>query len=96
MSKQKSRRKSPEAVENNIISLAMDLAEKRIKDGTASSQIVTHFVRRGSRKEKLEEELISQKKDLMAKKMELMESQQKVEALFKDALDAMKVYSGSD
>jgi len=90
----KKRHRTPEAVENHIISLAMDEAEKRIKEGTATSQLLTHFVKRGSRRERLEEELIEKKRELMSAKTEAMESAKRVEALYKDAMEAFKSYSG--
>lgn len=95
MSKKK-RHRTPEAVENHLISLAMDLAEKRLKEGTASSQIVTELIKRGSRKEKLQEEIMAQKKELMKAKVENMESIKKIEELHEEAMKAFRSYSGSD
>ena len=85
---------TPEARENQLISLALDLAEKQLLDGTASSQVITHFIKRGSAKERLEMEILEKQKDLITAKTEALESQKRVEELYADALNAMKRYSG--
>ena len=56
---------SPEARENQCIALAMDLAEKQLREGTASSQLITEFVKRGSTKAKLEQEILAEQKILL-------------------------------
>lgn len=94
MAKNNKKRRTPEAVENNLINLAMVEAEKRIKEGTATSQLLTHFVKRGSRREKLEESLIEEKKKAMAAKVESLEIAKKTESLFEEAIEAFKTYSG--
>lgn len=93
--KKRSKKRTPEAVENNLISLAMKTAEDRLKDGTASSQIVTELMKRGSTKERLKEEMIEEKKKLVAAKVEAMESAKRVEELYEEAMDAFKSYSGN-
>lgn len=86
---------TPEAQENRMISLAFDLAEERLRNGTATSQEVTHFLKLGSSKEKVEQEIRLEQKKLIKAKTEAMESAKRVEELYSKALDAMRTYSGS-
>lgn len=85
---------TPEARENQMIALAMDLAEQQLRDGTASSQLITEFVKRGSTKARLEKEILEEQKHLMAAKTEALQSQKRVEELYADALKAMRNYNG--
>ena len=85
---------SPEARENQMISLAMDLAEQKLRDGTASSQLITEFVKRGSTKARLEKEILKEQKEFMAAKTESIQSAKRVEELYTNALNAMRRYSG--
>ena len=85
---------TPEARENQMISLAMDLAEQQLRDGTASSQLITEFVKRGSTKGRLEKEILKEQKEFMAAKTESIQSAKRVEELYTNALNAMRRYSG--
>lgn len=85
---------TPEAREHEMVSMAMKLAEKQIKAGTASSQVITHFLKAGSLREQLEQERISHENELLRVKKEALESQQRVEEMYVKALDAMRSYSG--
>lgn len=85
---------TPEARENQMIALAMDLAEQQLRDGTASSQLITEFVKRGSTKARLEKELLQEQKELMAAKTENLKSAQRIEELYADAIKAMRTYAG--
>lgn len=85
---------TPEAREHEMVSIAMALAEKQIKAGTASSQVITHFLKAGSLREQLEQERISHENELLRVKKEALESQQRVEEMYVKALDAMRTYSG--
>ena len=85
---------SPEARENQMISLAMDLAEQQLRDGTASSQLITEFVKRGSTKARLEQEILEEQKELIEAKTQSLQSAQRIEELYANALDAMRNYSG--
>ena len=85
---------TPEARENQLVALAVDLAERQLRDGTASSQVVTHYLKIGSTKEKLEKELLEQQKELMSAKTEALHSAKRVEELYANALSAMRDYSG--
>lgn len=85
---------TPEARENQLIALAVDLAEKQLLKGTASSQVISHYLKLGSTKEKLEKEILEKKKELMTAQTEAIQSQKRVEELYKNALDAMRSYGG--
>ena len=86
---------TPEARENQLISMAVDLVEQRLLDGTASSQETTHFLKLGSSKSKLELEKLKAENELIKAKAELAKSQKNNEELFKKAIEAMKTYSGN-
>ena len=85
---------SPEARENQLVSLAVDLAEKQLRDGTASSQVITHYLKLGSTKERIEKEILEKQKELIEAKTQSLQSAQRIEELYKNALDAMRSYSG--
>ena len=86
---------TPEARENQLVALAVDLAEQQILDGTASSQVITHYLKLGSTVHKLEKEKLQRENDLLRAKIEAMQSTQKIEKLYMDAIDAMRLYSGN-
>ena len=86
---------SPEARENQLIALAVDLAEQQLRDGTASSQ-VSHFLKMASTKEKIEREILEKQKDLIAAKTENLHSAQRIEELYENAMNALKGYKGQD
>lgn len=86
---------TPEARENQVIAMAYDLAEKQIYEGTASSQIITHFLKLGSTKERIEQEILERQKELITAKTEALKSQKRVEELYANALDAMRSYQGT-
>jgi hypothetical protein len=85
---------TPEARENQMISLAVDLAEKQLREGTASSQVITHYLQRGSTRERLEKERLEQENQLLRAKTESIKSQANTDKLYKEAIDAMKRYNG--
>lgn len=85
---------TPEARENQLISLAVDLAERQLIEGTASSQVITHYLKLGSTKEKIEKEILERQKELLEAKTQALQSAQRVEELYENALDAMRLYSG--
>lgn len=87
---------TPEARENQLISLAVDLAEKQLIEGTASSQVITHFLKLGTTKAELEKEKLRNETKLMKAKTENLESSKNMEAMYKEAIDAMRCYSGQD
>lgn len=85
---------SPEARENQLVSLAVDLAEKQLAEGTASSQVITHYLKIGSTKERIEKEILEKQKDLIEAKTQSLQSAQRIEELYTDALNAMRHYGG--
>lgn len=86
---------TPEARENQLVSLAIDLAEKQLREGTASSQVITHYLKLGSTKERIEKEILEKQKELIEAKTINLQSAQRVEELYANALEAMRNYSGS-
>lgn len=86
---------TPEARENQLIYLATDLAEKQLKDGTASSQVITHYLKLGSTKERIEKEILEKQKELIAAKTESLQSSKRIEELYSKAIAAMRRYNGN-
>ena len=86
---------TPEARENQMISLAVDLAEKQLMEGTASSQVITHYLKLGSTKERIEKEILEKQKELITAKTESLQSAKRIEELYTDAISAMRRYSGN-
>lgn len=86
---------TPEARENQLIYLATDLAEKQLRDGTASSQVITHYLKLGSSKERLEQEILKENKKLLSAKTEALQSAKRIEELYTNAISAMRRYSGN-
>lgn len=87
---------TPEAREDQLVAEAVDLAEKQIQSGKASSQVICHYLRLGSSKAKLENEKLKEENKLLRAKTEAIQSQKKVEQLYSEALDAMRSYSGQE
>lgn len=86
---------SPEARENQMIALAIDLVEQRLLDGTASSQETTHFLKLASTKARLEKDILEKQKQLIEAKTESLQSAKRIEELYENAMEAMRKYSGS-
>lgn len=86
--------RTPEARENQLISLAVDLAETQLREGTASAQVITHFLKLATKRAELEREKLVQENKLLEAKTDSLQSQKKTEELYRDALEAMKSYSG--
>ena len=85
---------TPEARENQLISLAIDLVEQRLIDGTASAQETTHFLKLASRKAKLEAERAELENELIKAKTQSIRDQADMKTLYKDAIKAMRRYGG--
>lgn len=85
---------TPEARENQIISDAMDMAEEQIRNRTASSQVLTHFLKLATTKMELEKEKLRSENELLRAKTEAIQSAQQTEELYKNAIKAMQRYSG--
>ena len=86
---------TPEARENQLIALAVDLVQQRLLDGSASSQETTHFLKLGSMKNQLEMEKLREENKLLKAKTESIQSAKRVEELYAEAINAMRRYSGS-
>lgn len=87
---------TPEARENQLISLAIDLVEQRLIDGSASSQETTHFLKLASTKARLEKEILEKQKELISAKTEALQSSKHIEELYTEAIAAMRRYGGKD
>jgi len=85
---------TPLARERQLVSLAVDLAEKQLLEGTASAQVVTHYLKLGSSREMLEQERMIEEVRLLQIKRETLASQQRTEELYEKALNAFRAYSG--
>lgn len=86
--------KTMEGRENQMISLAVDLAEKQLQAGTASAQVITHYLKLGSTVERLEKEKLEKENELLSAKTEAIKSAARVEELYLQALKAMRKYGG--
>lgn len=98
MAKRQSRQPAvtEEGRENQLVSLAIDLAEKQLEAGTASSQVITHYLKLGSTREQLEQERLKRENLLLDSKVQMMASAQRIEELYEKALNAMRSYAGSE
>lgn len=86
--------RTPEERENQLIEAAVDLAERQLRAGDASAQVITHYLKLGSSRERLEQQRLKNEVALLETKREVMESEQRTEALIAQALRAMQTYSG--
>lgn len=87
---------TPEAREKQMIALAVDVAEKQLREGNASSQTISHYLKLGSTRERLEQERLFRENELLSKKADAMESAKRVEELYETALNAMRSYAGQE
>lgn len=87
---------TPEAKENEMIALATKEAERRLRDGTASPQIIVHYLKLGSTRTELEREKLKAENKLLQAKTEALESAQRIEELYENAIGAFGIYSGKD
>lgn len=85
---------TPDGREDQLIALAVDLAEQQLRDGTASAQVITHYLKLGSSKERLEKEMLKEQVKLINAKTEALASAKRVEELYSQALSAMRDYNG--
>jgi TRAP-type uncharacterized transport system substrate-binding protein len=88
--------KTPEGVEKQMISMAMDLSRKRLEQGTASAQEIVHFLRLGSSREQLEQARLSHEVELMSAKKDEIQSRAAQAELYEKALAAMRLYTGQE
>lgn len=87
---------TPDERENQLIEAAVDLAEQQLRSGEASAQVITHYLKLGSSRERLEQERLKGEVTLMRTKQEIMESEKRTEQLMRDALNAMRGYTGAE
>lgn len=85
---------TPEGRENQMISLAIDLAEQQLREGTASSQVITHYLKLGTERERLERERLAEENRLLKAKTKAIENAEEVKLLYEQALKAMRNYGG--
>lgn len=85
---------SPEARENQLIALAVDLAEQQLRDGTASSQVITHFLKLGTTKAELEKEKLRIENKKTEAQIKSIESAEETKELYENAIKAMRNYAG--
>lgn len=98
---EKPRKRQPPATtserrENQMIALAMDLAEEQLRNGTATSQVVTHYLKLATTREQLEKEKLRQENEHLKAKTLSMASNQNVEQLYSEAIKAFRGYSGQE
>lgn len=86
---------TPEGREDQLVGLAVDLAERQLREGTASAQVLSHYLKLASSRERLEQERLAQEIELTKIKRDAIASQKRVEELYTKALDAMRTYSGA-
>ena len=85
---------TPEARETQVVAAAIDLAERQIREGTASSQVITHFLKLGSTTHQLEQEKLRRENELLSKRVETLESGKELAEKYDAALQAMRRYQG--
>lgn len=85
---------TPEARENQMIALAVDIAEQQMRDGTASSQIITHYLKLGTMRERLEMKRIEQEIELQKAKTKAIDNMEESRVLYENAIKAMREYGG--
>lgn len=85
---------TPEARENQMVALAVDLAERQLREGTASSQVITHYLKLGTTKAELEKEKLKRENQLLEARTKEIESAEEIKELYTKALKAMQNYSG--
>lgn len=85
---------TPEGREQQMIALADALAEKQLREGTASAQVITHYLKLGTSREQLEQEKLRKENQLREAQIEQLASAARIEELYKSALEAMRAYGG--
>lgn len=85
---------TPEAREKQMVALAVDLAEKQLIEGTASSQVITHYLKLGTERERLEREKLERENELLRAKAQAVQDTQSQKELYAEALAAFRTYSG--
>lgn len=94
--KRRAKATTPEARENQLVSLAVDLAERQLSDGTATSQVMTHYLKLATSKDRLEKQKLEQEVKLLEAKTKNIESSARIEQLYDKAIRAMNSYQGNE
>jgi hypothetical protein len=94
--KKRSPARSPEARENQLINAAVDLAEKQLDNGTASAQVITHYLKLATSRERLEKDKLARETELLKAKTDALQSVKKIEELYNNALNAMQSYRSNE
>lgn len=85
-----------EGREQQLVALAVDRAEQQLRDGTASAQVITHYLKLGSTREILEQQKMERENKLLEARVEQLASSQRMEVLYGDAITAMRKYQGQE
>ena len=85
---------TPKDREDELINLAVGLAEQQLRDGTASTQVIVHYLKLGSTRGMLEQEMLAHQTELVRAKTESLQSSKRIEELYTNALNAMRIYGG--
>lgn len=94
MPRRRPRALDPEERENQLISLAVDLVEKQLMEGTASAQVITHYLKLGTTRERLEKEKLMRENRLLDVKAESYDRTSHIDELYENAINAMRRYHG--
>ena len=85
---------TPEDREDQLISLAVDLAEQRLRDGTASNQLIAEIMKLGTTKERLQKEKLQRENEMLRAKTKALQAQEQSNQLYSQVLDAIRSYGG--
>ena len=85
---------STDAREKQLTALAVDLAEQQLRDGTASSQVITHFLKLATKEKEIELQILERQKDLISAKTEAIQAQKRSDEMFAEAIRAIRGYQG--
>ncbi len=86
---------TPEQQENEMIAMAMDLAVQRLRDGSASNQLLVSIIKNGFARERLEKEKLQKENELLVAKVDAIRAERRTEELYLKALEAMRTYTGA-
>lgn len=84
---------TPEGREDQMIAYAIDLAEQQLRDGTASSQVITHYLKLGSMKERQERKKLEEEIKLLQAKTDAIKSEKERNELYSQVIDAIRTYT---
>ena len=85
---------TPQGRESQMVSLAEKLAERQLRDGSASAQVITHYLKLSSSREQLEQQRLAGEIELQKAKVDSISSQQRIEEMYSEAMKAFRGYQG--